>query len=68
MKEKLFIVKKVFMAKNVSDALRRERSKPVEEVYLDSDWMKANFESESEESKKEIGFKKVVKVVKVVSK
>jgi hypothetical protein len=56
--DKLFIIKKRFMARSVQDALKKEKKKPVDEVYIDDDWLKANAEELIGKKSKKIGFEK----------
>jgi hypothetical protein len=56
--DKLFIIKKRFMARSVQDALKKEKKKPVDEVYVDDDWLKANAEELIGNKSKKIGFEK----------
>lgn len=53
--EKLFIIKKTLMAKDVSEALRKEKKANVDEVFVDPDWARMMMQ---EPSQKPIGFNK----------
>ena len=45
MKEnKLYVIRKVLMAKDVKDALRKDSKTPVSEIFIDDDWAKATKE------------------------
>jgi hypothetical protein len=37
-KEKLFIVRKYIKALSAAEAIRKERSAPVDDVWIDDDW------------------------------
>ena len=39
-KEKMYIVRKYVLAKDVSDAVRKEKKTGVSEVFIDDDWRK----------------------------
>lgn len=51
---KLFVVRKYIRAKNVAEAIRKERKQPPDDVYVDDAW-KANNAGELAEA---IGFRK----------
>lgn len=38
--DKLFVVRKYVRAKSVSDALKKERKVPIDDVYIDDEWRK----------------------------
>jgi hypothetical protein len=38
--QKQFIVRKYVMASSAIDAIRKEKNKPVDDVWLDADWEK----------------------------
>lgn len=40
MTQKLFIVKKYVWANSASQAIRKEKSTPVDDVWIDDDWKK----------------------------
>ena len=40
--EKLFVVRKYISAKDVSEAIRKEKSTPVADIYVDDEWKKEN--------------------------
>jgi hypothetical protein len=48
-KDRQYIVRKLVMAKSVKDALRKEKTAPASEVFIDDKW--------EEERLKQIGFK-----------
>ncbi len=52
--KKLFIVRKYVMAKDAKDAIRVEKSLPVDDVWVDDDWKKNNAVVENKVN----GFKK----------
>jgi hypothetical protein len=49
--EKKFIIKKFVFAKNALDAIRKDKRTPVDDVYVDGEWMMEN-------DKKNMGFTK----------
>lgn len=55
MKNKLFIINKFIRAKSLEEALVKESKHSPDEIYLDSDWKKNNFDNL--EGRKKIGFK-----------
>ncbi len=54
MKNKLFIVKKFIMAKNALDAIKKDKTHPVDDVFVDSKWADDNKETNLTSA---IGFK-----------
>jgi len=52
MKEKRYIIHKYIMAKDVKDALAKEKKQNPDAVFVDDDWM-------AENDKHELGYKKV---------
>lgn len=52
MKDKLFVVRKYVRAKNVADALKKERTASVDDVWWDDDDKKSYSQKQSD-----IGFK-----------
>ncbi len=55
MKDKQYIVRKYVMAKDIKDAIRKEKHAPVLDAWIDDDWKKENpLVAESK-----IGFKKL---------
>lgn len=40
--DKLFIVKKYIYAKSATDAIKKDKAHPVDDVYVDADWQRAN--------------------------
>jgi hypothetical protein len=38
--EKLFVVRKYVMAKDAKTAIKKERSHPVDDVFVDDEWRK----------------------------
>lgn len=52
--EKQYVIRKYVLAKNVTDALKKERDIRADEAWIDEDWKKQNPNITS----KEIGFKK----------
>ena len=38
--EKLFVVRKYVMAKDAATAIKKERSCPVDDVFIDDEWRK----------------------------
>lgn len=48
---KRFIIRKYVMAKNVTEAIKKERGIEAEEVWLDQDWVKLQ-----DEISKDIGY------------
>lgn len=40
--EKLFIVRKYIMAKSAQDAIKKDKTHKVDDVYMDSDWRTEN--------------------------
>lgn len=53
MKEKQYIIRKYVMAKDVKDALKKDRQAVADEAWVDPDWLKEN-----PEIGQVIGFKK----------
>lgn len=41
--KKMFVVRKYIMAKNVSDAIRKERKTEPHDVWVDDEWKKGNY-------------------------
>lgn len=37
---KLFVIRKYVLAPSIAEALRREKSTPVTEIFIDADWQK----------------------------
>lgn len=48
MKPKLFVVRKYIMAKSARDALRKEKTAPVDDLWVDDEWKKGNSPSLAE--------------------
>jgi hypothetical protein len=46
--DKLFIIKKTVMASSASEAIRKDRTTPVHEVYFDPDFIKRQAEKAGE--------------------
>ena len=44
-KDKLFVVKKYIMAKNASEAIRKDKTTPVDDVWVDEDFKKKSMEN-----------------------
>lgn len=42
--DKLYIVRKLVMARSVAEAVKKSHNLPVHEVYVDDEWMKGNKE------------------------
>lgn len=38
----MFVIRKYVKAKSASDAIKKERKMPVDEVWVDDDWKKEN--------------------------
>lgn len=49
--KKRFIVRKFIMAKSATEAIERERKHPVDDVFVDTDWMQEH------DKKDPMGFK-----------
>lgn len=41
-KDKLFVVKKYIKAKSAAEAIRKDKTTPVDDVWVDEDWKKTN--------------------------
>lgn len=41
---KLFVIKKYVMAKSASQAIRKDKTTPVDDVWVDDDWKKKSAE------------------------
>jgi len=52
--EKQYIIRKYVMARDVKDALRKERNIKADEAWIDDDWKKNNVEM----CESKIGFRK----------
>ena len=39
-KHKLFIIRKYIMAKNANDAIKKDKTSPVDDVWVDDEWKK----------------------------
>jgi len=39
---KMFIIRKYVMARSVQEAIKREKSAPIHEVFIDDEWSKGN--------------------------
>jgi len=52
MPKKLFIIRKWVKAKDIQDAILKEKKQTPDDVYIDEDWKRAN----SDISKKHCGF------------
>ena len=39
MKEKRYIVRKYIFAASATDAIKKDKNKPVDDVYVDENWM-----------------------------
>lgn len=51
----LYVIRKFIMAKDAKDAIKKEKSCPANDVWMDEDWKRDKIE------KIELGFKKNVK-------
>lgn len=40
MKQKLFVIRKYIKASSASDAIKKDRSTPVDDVWIDDEWKK----------------------------
>ena len=58
MKQKLFNIKKTFFAKDVKDAVRKERKMPVDEVWVDDEWKKQQDYKDPNSPDRKMGFSK----------
>lgn len=41
--KKQYIIRKYIVASSAQEAIRKDRSTPVEDVWIDEDWKKSNF-------------------------
>ena len=44
MQSKMFVIRKYVMAKSAKDAIRKDKTLPVDDVWIDSDWQKRQTE------------------------
>lgn len=49
MADKRFVIRKYIMAKSALDAIRKDKQTPVDDCWIDNDWLLEN-------NKREIGF------------
>lgn len=48
-KEKLFVIRKYIKARSATEAIKKEKTHPVDDVWIDADWQKMNmFDKETE--------------------
>lgn len=52
--KKIFVVKKFVEAKSAKDALKKEKTCPVDEIWIDEEWKKNNISN----TRKPMGFSK----------
>ena len=52
--KKLFVIRKYVLARSAKEAIRAERKAPVDDVWLDDDWKKANVAEK--DPKKQLGY------------
>lgn len=52
-KKDLYVIRKFIMAKDAEEAIKIEKTKPVNDVWMDDDWKKGKIQNTNE---KEVGF------------
>ena len=58
MNEKLFIVRKYIKAESAADAIRKEKSCGVDDVWIDEDWKKRDEDQRNNRLESAVGFKR----------